>query len=488
MTMNTRRKAAEMDDYAILAPGVSLQVIVKWGVSTLDVLEKDPPLHFVLGTEGNAEASDFVVPEGTLVGDEFELVHVSGDKLWLCVPPDAKATVRWTENGSLVSEELLPRYGLLPEQALPEQGAVRRVLLPMNGRGVVHVGAFSFFVHLGERAKLPVSAQPGFVDTTVASFFGASLCATLGLLGVAAFFVPPMGLTDGDDIQEERVLLMRQYLESQAERERLQEPSAETGSSGERAADPAPGESGKLGKFLPKAPSGLLSRKMNKQPERSSPPSRAEAIEEARTFGTISILTASAFNRQTSATFGRSSALGEADRDLLGDMFGPTLGEQVGSGLALSGNGERGGVGHGIDMGAIGDREGLNPLGPGHFIGQRSLGPHRTSVPRVTPSGVTKVTGRLPPELIQRTVRQNYGRFRMCYERGLAKNPNLTGRIAVRFAIDSEGRVMHASAGESSLPDSEVVSCVVSAYFGLTFPAREQGIVTVVYPIAFSPE
>lgn len=103
-------------------------------------------------------------------------------------------------------------------------------------------------------------------------------------------------------------------------------------------------------------------------------------------------------------------------------------------------------------------------------------------------TGELVLSGRLAPEVIQRTVRQNYGRFRLCYERGLVRNPNLSGRIAVRFAIDSAGRVLHASVGESSLPDSEVVSCVVSAYFGLSFPAREQGIVTVVYPIAFSPE
>jgi hypothetical protein len=31
------------------------------------------------------------------------------------------------------------------------------------------------------------------------------------------------------------------------------------------------------------------------------------------------------------------------------------------------------------------------------------------------------------------------------------------------------------------------VSCVISAYYGLSFPQPEGGIVTVVYPIMFSP-
>ena len=43
------------------------------------------------------------------------------------------------------------------------------------------------------------------------------------------------------------------------------------------------------------------------------------------------------------------------------------------------------------------------------------------------PQGATQVNGRLPPEVIQRIVRQNFGRFRLCYENGLRNNPNLAG-------------------------------------------------------------
>ena len=75
----------------------------------------------------------------------------------------------------------------------------------------------------------------------------------------------------------------------------------------------------------------------------------------------------------------------------------------------------------------------------------------------------------------------------MCYEQGLIKNPNLSGRVAVRFVIDSTGAVANASNGGSDLPDSSVVSCVVRAYYGLSFPAPDGGIVTVNYPIMFTP-
>ena len=101
--------------------------------------------------------------------------------------------------------------------------------------------------------------------------------------------------------------------------------------------------------------------------------------------------------------------------------------------------------------------------------------------------GKTVVSGRLPPEVIQRVVRQNFGRFRMCYEQGLTANPNLTGRVAVRFAIGRDGAVQSAQNGGSDLPDSKVVGCVVSAFYGVSFPQPDNGIVTVTYPIMFSP-
>ena len=97
------------------------------------------------------------------------------------------------------------------------------------------------------------------------------------------------------------------------------------------------------------------------------------------------------------------------------------------------------------------------------------------------------MNGRLPAEVIQRIVRQNFGRFRMCYEDGLRGNPSLQGRVGVKFAIDRSGGVAMASDGGSDLPDQGVVKCVVRGFENLSFPAPEGGIVTVVYPIVFSP-
>ena len=84
-------------------------------------------------------------------------------------------------------------------------------------------------------------------------------------------------------------------------------------------------------------------------------------------------------------------------------------------------------------------------------------------------------------------MRQNFGRFRLCYENGLRNNPNLQGRVSVRFVIDRSGAVSSTADGRSDLPDHGVVQCVVHAFGKLSFPQPEGGMVTVAIPSCSVP-
>ena len=174
-----------------------------------------------------------------------------------------------------------------------------------------------------------------------------------------------------------------------------------------------------------------------------------------------------------------------------GNMWGDEIGDSFGAGgLGLSGVGEGGGgraeaqefgmigtLGHGAGTGSG------QGFGSGHG---RLGGSHRASPPTVR-MGATTVNGRLPPEVIQRIVRQNFGRFRLCYENGLRNNPNLQGRVSVRFVIGADGAVSNVANAGSDLPDAAATACVIRAFVGLSFPQPEGGIVTVTYPILFAP-
>lgn len=97
-----------------------------------------------------------------------------------------------------------------------------------------------------------------------------------------------------------------------------------------------------------------------------------------------------------------------------------------------------------------------------------------------------QVTGRLPAEVIGRIVLQHATQFRECYQAGLATNPLLSGRVAVKFTIDTSGNAVNVADAGSSLADRQVISCVLALFPGTSFPQPE-GVVEVFLPMSFTP-
>jgi hypothetical protein len=123
--------------------------------------------------------------------------------------------------------------------------------------------------------------------------------------------------------------------------------------------------------------------------------------------------------------------------------------------------------------------------GFGSGVGRIS-GSHRTKPPQVQ-MGSPEVSGRLEREVIQRIVHQSFDDIRTCYDAGLRGNPNLQGRLLVRFVIGRDGAASKIESGSSDMSDRRVVACVGRAFEHLSFPQPDRGIVTVTYPIMFAP-
>ena len=94
--------------------------------------------------------------------------------------------------------------------------------------------------------------------------------------------------------------------------------------------------------------------------------------------------------------------------------------------------------------------------------------------------------GHIQPETIQRVVRENFGRFKACYERGLERDPSLGGRLRASFIIDLDGSVLDARADEA-LADAKATDCILHQLAAIRFPAPD-GYVSVVYPLVFTPK
>jgi TonB family protein len=103
-------------------------------------------------------------------------------------------------------------------------------------------------------------------------------------------------------------------------------------------------------------------------------------------------------------------------------------------------------------------------------------------------SGTATVRGSLDKNIIRSVIREHISEVRDCYERQLARRPELAGQVQVKFTIGSTGDVVSSVLGHSDLAAPPVESCVVAAVRGWMFPPPQGGgIVIVTYPFKFSP-
>ena len=177
----------------------------------------------------------------------------------------------------------------------------------------------------------------------------------------------------------------------------------------------------------------------------------------------------------------------------IGALSGRVMGSSGGAGgLGATGAGAGGGGnGKGVGLGTkggIGHTAGAAGSGTGGAGSPSRKGDHRplrrgSAGPASPPRAGL---GRLPPEVIQRIVRQNFGRFRACLEKeSFAWLP--FGRVVVRFTIDRSGGVSSAAVVESTVPSITLPRCVAHEVRSLRFPEPD-GVVVVSYPILFGLE
>ncbi len=469
----------------------TVEVMVLWDTNVLHVRHLTPPRSFYVGES----AADYLIPTEALGCSRAPVVSVRGGGTAVIVPPGATGYLEIEGQGRQQLADLVASGRARPSS---EVSGGHEIDLPTGAKARVELpSGIAFQVTAGNAGKPIPFGLMGAISAAVAGYFALSFLLHFGVIAAFFLFKPNMGMGDSEDIdRDQRLDQMRKYLNAAAERE-LEEKQLENtkdnadqkeGGTGTRAK----GEEGSMGNPNSRDANkryGVQGPKDNPDPHLA----RQAALAEAASFGMIGLLAANTGGDPNSPTaeWGREDSSGQDDKSARGNMFGDAIGDAFGAGgLGLTGTGEGGGGrGEGIGLGNFG---GLghgagNGQGQGIGNGRGGLGRgHATKGPRVR-EGAAQVNGRLPPEVIQRIVRQNFGRFRMCYENGLRNNPALQGRVAVRFVIDREGAVSAVSDGGSDIPDRGVASCVVRSFGGLSFPKPEGGIVTVVYPIVFSP-
>ncbi len=133
------------------------------------------------------------------------------------------------------------------------------------------------------------------------------------------------------------------------------------------------------------------------------------------------------------------------------------------------------------NTGLIGSTDGGYGRGEGAGFGGKGK-----RVPKVR-QAKAQVKGSLDRDIIRRIIRAHINEVRACYNQGLTKDPDLAGRVAIKFVIAPTGKVGSSVVQESTVKDKAVGTCIAKAVKRWKFPKpRDGGKVEVTYPFNLS--
>jgi len=481
----------------------AVEITVRWGSQILAVKHLEAGKSFWVG-----EGTDLSLPEDLLGADRAPVVVARGAAMVAVIPAAARGSLEVAGASAQNLDELRGSGHMTPSAEVP--GALELVL----SRGmtlVVEMGSVRADGTTGEPITFEMGtvragkgiAPVGFLAALAGGatgFVGLSFLGHAAIVASLAMFMPSMA-DDADSTDRDQILMMQKLLNASAQRELEEQPKDETLPSADSAGGSSKGEAhagpqGAAGTDRPVTTSGRMGMKGTDGQRQVAPMTRSEEVAQASQFGMVAIVDYGPKNAPASPW--ATAYAGADDKSAQGKMFTTTIDDASGTGLGLWGDGlGGGGTADVIGLDNVhtvgGGGGGPNPFGVGkgdHGGMGNGHGPggggHKVKTPRMTPTNFSS-NGRLPAEVIQRIVRQNFGRFRLCYESGLRANPGLTGRVSTRFVIGRDGAVSQSSDSGSDLPDQAVVACVVRSFHALSFPMPDGGVATVTYPITFTP-
>jgi outer membrane biosynthesis protein TonB len=93
-----------------------------------------------------------------------------------------------------------------------------------------------------------------------------------------------------------------------------------------------------------------------------------------------------------------------------------------------------------------------------------------------------------PAPSFQAVLRTRANQAQHCYEKALAQQESLQGRMTVNVCVGVGGAVCSASVSNDSLGSPMVSQCVANIYKATTFPSPKNGCVEARVPLNFMPE
>lgn len=443
-----------------------LQAALVWGSDQflqITGLSAGQPL-----TVGPARNATFDVDvEGAAKGS-LPLVQPSGKEFTVVVPSGgAKLRI----DGKDYSAEELVASGKGTAVQVPVKGAA--CTLGLNDR---------YEAQFGNLKVIARYTRPQFVKKRpLSERVDANFISTLVILILMAITLERMvAITDfstlnlSDDLFKNKDLFARYIVKTEPE----QKPKFEDLSGVEEGAK-AKDEEGKFGK------EEVVQKEA--APSKAGAPEvdvdkREEDRQKVMNTGLVALLGGAGMGDAASNVFG-PGGIGTGLNNALGGISGDgPMGDAQGVGGLGARGGGTGGGGTALGIGGLGGAGSGRGRGGSGAI---DLGGRGKGTTRFIP-GKTTILGGLSQEVVGRIVRRHWNEIKYCYEKELAKDPNLYGKVAVFFRIGPVGSVIASQVAETTLGNSAAESCMVEQVKKWRFPAPEGGgVVEVTYPFIF---
>lgn len=226
------------------------------------------------------------------------------------------------------------------------------------------------------------------------------------------------------------------------------------------------------------------------KPAEHAPAQQQAAAAPAAGGSRVNAMLKGALGARISQLIGKVSATDARTANVLVTTSGLKAGEGAsGRALAAVGNvdssgrnwtGEAVGSGKGVGTAGIGGGKGTAGLGNGLKAGKTGSG----GVGLIEEE--SEVTGGLDREVIAQYIKTQLGQILYCYERQLSANPELYGKVSVKFTIAGTGHVESQLIGDTTLKSQPVEGCILNKVSKWKFPEPKGGTKVVVsYPFLF---
>ena len=95
-------------------------------------------------------------------------------------------------------------------------------------------------------------------------------------------------------------------------------------------------------------------------------------------------------------------------------------------------------------------------------------------------------SGRVDKGAVKKVFSRRSGAIKHCYEKALKSNPNVKGKVTIRFQIGTAGRITRSKCTSNTTGSAAICKCILGKVKSWRFPSPEGGPVTFSYPFILS--